>query len=199
MPRFTAAHPYCLIRHGQTDWNAEGRFQGSVDIPLNDIGRGQAARNGAALRAELGDAEGWRFLSSPLSRASETMEIVRRTAGYAPVEAFGREPLLSEVTYGDWERRTIPELEVTEPHLVAERAADKWGFVPPNGESYAMLAARVRRVLERLEGPTVITAHGGVLRSVYWLTGGMDGHEAATADVPQDTFLRVDGAFMRWV
>jgi probable phosphoglycerate mutase len=127
------------------------------------------------------------------------MEIVRRTAGYAPVDAFSRDPLLAEVTYGDWERRTIPELEQTEPHLVAERAADKWGFVPPNGESYAMLADRVRRVLERLDGPTVITAHGGVLRSVYWLTGGMDGDAAANAEVPQDEFLFVDGASLRWV
>jgi broad specificity phosphatase PhoE len=199
MPRFIAPHPYYLIRHGQTDWNAEGRFQGSVDIPLNENGRGQAAGNGEKLKADLGNPAGWRFLSSPLSRARETMEIVRRTASYRPVDDFQFDPLLSEVTYGDWERRTIPELEVTEPHLVALRAHDKWGFIPPNGESYAMLAERVRTVLLRLDGPTVITAHGGVLRSVYWLTGDMDGDEAANADVPQDRFLFVDGASLRWV
>jgi probable phosphoglycerate mutase len=198
MPRFTAAHPFYLIRHGQTDWNAEGRFQGSVDIPLNDTGRGQAKRNGIAFKAELPDVTGWRFLSSPLIRARETMEIVRANAGLEP-SAYDIDPLLAEVTYGDWERRTIPELELTEPERVAERAAGKWLFVPPNGESYAMLADRVRRVLERLTGPTVITAHGGVLRAVYFLIGDMDGEAAAVADVPQDTFLYVDGATLRWV
>ncbi|MCU0830844.1 MAG: histidine phosphatase family protein [Rhizobiaceae bacterium] len=199
MARFTAPHPYFLIRHGQTDWNAEGRFQGSVDIPLNDIGRGQAAGNGVKLKSVLGDAAGWRFLSSPLSRARETMEIVRRAAGYSPVDAYGVDPLLAEVTYGDWERRTIPELEAESPALVAARAADKWGFVPPNGESYGMLAERVRSVLSGLTGPTVITAHGGVLRSVYHLTGGMGGDEAANADVPQDRFLFVEGTTLSWM
>jgi broad specificity phosphatase PhoE len=198
MPRFTAPHPFYLIRHGQTDWNVEGRFQGSVDIPLNNHGRGQAKRNGEAFKAELPDVTGWRFVSSPLSRARETMEIVRQTAGLVPFD-YDLEPLLREVSYGDWERRTIPELEAVDPTLVAARTADKWGFVPPNGESYMMLADRVRAVLAGLDSPTVITAHGGVLRSIYYLIGDMDPDKAAIADVPQDQFLFVDGASMRWV
>jgi broad specificity phosphatase PhoE len=198
MTLFAAPHPFYLIRHGQTDWNAEGRFQGQVDIPLNDTGRGQAKRNGVALKAELPDATGWRFISSPLSRARETMEIVRREAGLDPA-SYSLDPALREVSYGDWERHTIPELAAKTPELVKARAADKWGFVPPNGESYAMLADRVRAVLAALDGPAVIAAHGGVLRSVYHLIGGMAGEEAAIADVPQDTFLFIDGAAMRWV
>jgi broad specificity phosphatase PhoE len=198
VPPFTAAHPFYLIRHGQTDWNVEGRFQGSVDIPINDRGRAQARRNGEAFKRELPDASGWRFVSSPLSRARETMEIVRRTAGLDP-EDYELEPLLSEVSYGDWERRTIPELEAVDARLVALRAADKWGFVPPNGESYALLADRVRSVLANLDGPTVITAHGGVLRAIYVLVGGMAPEDAAIAEVPQDRFLFVDGGELRWV
>jgi broad specificity phosphatase PhoE len=198
MPRYVAHHPFYLIRHGQTDWNVEGRFQGSVDIPLNDHGREQAKRNGLAFKAELPDPTGWRFMSSPLSRARETMEIVREAAGLVPFD-YDIEPLLREVSYGDWERQTVPELEVKVPELVAERSIDKWGFVPPNGESYMMLADRVRAVLAGLDCPTVITAHGGVLRSIYYLIGDMPGHHAATADVPQDQFLFVDGPKMRWV
>jgi broad specificity phosphatase PhoE len=198
MPRFTTAHPFYLIRHGETDWNAEGRFQGSVDIPLNDKGRGQAKRNGEAFKAELPDSDDWRFVSSPLSRARETMEIVRAGAGLDPA-GYDIEPLLSEVSYGDWERHTLAELSLTQADAVAARGRDKWGFVPPNGESYAMLADRVRAVLAGLDSPTVITAHGGVLRSVYYLIGDMDQDEAAIADVPQDRFLFVDGAFLRWV
>jgi broad specificity phosphatase PhoE len=198
MQPFKAPFPFYLIRHGQTDWNAEGRFQGSVDIPLNDIGRAQAARNGAALKAELPDQAGWHFLSSPLVRARETMEIVRAACGLER-QAYAVDPLLAEVTYGDWERHTIPELEQTVPELVAERARDKWNFVPPNGESYAMLAERVRAVLSALPGPSIIAAHGGVLRAVYFLIDGMDADEAATAEVPQDQFLHVDAASLRWI
>jgi broad specificity phosphatase PhoE len=195
---FKAPHPFYLIRHGQTDWNVEGRFQGSVDIPLNDHGRAQARRNGEAFKAELPDVAGWRFVSSPLSRARETMEIVRRSAGLA-ADDYALEPLLSEVSYGDWERRTIPELSAIDPAAVAARSADKWGFVPPNGESYMMLAGRVRSVLAGLDQPTVITAHGGVLRAIYFLIGGMEAEEAAIADVPQDRFLFVSGSHLRWV
>lgn len=198
MPRFTCPYPFYLIRHGQTDWNAEGRFQGSVDIPLNDTGRAQAKRNGLAFKAELPNVDGWRFVSSPLSRARETMEIVRANAGLAPHD-YELEPLLREVSYGDWERRTIEEISVSNASGIAERAGNKWGFVPPNGESYMMLADRVRAVLAGLKGPAVITAHGGVLRSIYYLIGNMDGEEAAIADVPQDKFLFVDGVGLRWI
>ena len=198
MPRFTCPYPFYLIRHGQTDWNAEGRFQGSVDIPLNDIGRGQAKRNGLAFKAELPNVEGWRFISSPLSRARETMEIVRANAGLDPND-YELEPLLREVSYGDWERQTIEEISLTNAAGITERAGNKWGFVPPNGESYMMLANRVRDVLAALTSPTVITAHGGVLRSIYYLIGDTDAEEAAIAEVPQEQFLFVDGANLRWI
>ena len=198
MTRFIAPFPFYLIRHGQTDWNAEGRFQGSVDIPLNDHGRGQAKRNGEAFKVELPNVEGWQFISSPLSRARETMEIVRATAGLNPT-AYTLEPLLREVSYGDWERQTIEEISVSDAASIAARAGNKWGFVPPNGESYNMLAERVRTVLASLKSPTVITAHGGVLRSIYYLIGDMDAETAAIADVPQDQFLFVDGANLRWI
>ncbi len=198
MPRFVAPYPFYLIRHGQTDWNAEGRFQGSVDIPLNDTGRGQAKRNGLAFKLELPDVAGWHFVSSPLSRARETMEIVRRYADLVPTD-YHLEPLLREVSYGDWERQTIEEISLTSPDSIEERAGNKWGFVPPNGESYMLLADRVRTVLASLNCPTVITAHGGVLRSIYYLIGEMEAEEAAIAEVPQDQFLFVDGSKLRWV
>ena len=197
MPRFIAPFPFYLIRHGQTDWNAEGRFQGSVDIPLNDIGRGQAKRNGIAFKAEIPKVEGWRFVSSPLSRARETMEILRANAGLDP-KNYELEPQLREVSYGDWERHTIEEILKTNPEGIAARAGNKWGFVPPNGESYLMLANRVQTVLAAMDRPAVITAHGGVLRSIYYLIGDMDAEDAAIAEVPQDQFLFVNGSELIW-
>ena len=198
MPLLIAPYPFYLIRHGQTDWNVEGRFQGSIDIPLNDTGRGQAKRNGLAFKKDLPNVTGWRFISSPLSRARETMEILRSNAGLDPY-TYNLDPLLREVSYGDWERQTVEEISAINPEGISERAINKWGFVPPNGESYMMLADRIRAVLSSLDCPTVITAHGGVLRAVYYLIDAMDPEEAAIAEVPQDRFLFVDGSSLRWV
>ncbi|MEM8665125.1 MAG: histidine phosphatase family protein, partial [Pseudomonadota bacterium] len=90
------------IRHGETDWNVEGRLQGQLDIPLNDTGRGQARRNGDALAAYLA-AERLQdpdFIASPLSRSVETMAIVRDALGEdAP---FRTDERLREISFGDW-------------------------------------------------------------------------------------------------
>ena len=78
-----------FIRHGETDWNAVQRYQGQTDIPLNDKGRAQAARNGRTLISRLGPAAATLdYVASPLSRASETMAIVRREMGLAPASAM---------------------------------------------------------------------------------------------------------------
>ena len=74
-----------ICRHGQTDWNAEGRLQGQVEVPLNDTGRAQARRNGRHLLELLGDrARDYAYLASPLGRASETMRIIRTELGLDP-------------------------------------------------------------------------------------------------------------------
>ena len=104
MTETASAHlspPFLIfIRHGQTDWNAEGRMQGQRDIPLNDTGREQAKRNGEALKGFLetkGMAhEDLSFLASPLSRAVETMQIVCREIGRED-DAFSRDDRLREI------------------------------------------------------------------------------------------------------
>ena len=75
---------YC-IRHGETDWNAQSRYQGQADIPLNDKGRRQARRNGKALREFMPQLETASFVASPLIRTRETMELVRSELGLDPL------------------------------------------------------------------------------------------------------------------
>jgi probable phosphoglycerate mutase len=173
-----------FIRHGETDWNRALRFQGQRDIPLNEIGRRQAARNGRAIAGLLA-AYGWRAVASPLERSVETMRIALAAAGQ-PDRPFTTDPALVEVGYGDWEGLTLVEIGERYPAEARARAADKWGYVPPNGESYAILSARVAGWLATLDGPTFVVAHGGILRALLHLLAGLPVHDAPHLAVPQD-------------
>lgn len=190
-----------LCRHGQTDWNAEGRLQGQEDVPLNALGRAQAKRNGGYLRNILADrAREFRFLSSPLSRAAETMRIIRTELALNP-DDFATDERLVELHFGDWQGSTIKELRARDPEGIAARKADKWNFVPPgpDAESYAMLAERVRPVFKALDEPTIVTAHGGITRCFLHCYGNLDADAASHVDIPQDRILHYRDAAVSWV
>ncbi len=178
-----------LIRHGETDWNVEGRLQGTKDIHLNEKGRAQAARNGATL-AELFvsqglDEAGFDWVASPLTRARDTMEVLRCQMGF-DAKAYRAESLLREVSFGDWEGETLPEVKLRDPDGHAARKRDKWGFLPPNGESYEMLSERIRPWLYGLERDTICVAHGGITRVVRGMLENIPSAEIPIAMIPQD-------------
>ena len=189
-----------FVRHGQTDWNAELRFQGQVEIDINDTGRAQARANGKTLTRLIDDPSGFDFVASPLRRTRETMEIVRAEMG-VPAAAYRTDSRLVEVHFGDWQGYTIEEIEKARPGAEAERNRDKWEFLPPgpDAESYADLADRVRGWLDEVEGPTVCVTHGGVIRAVFLIAGGLDRHAAAVMTVPQDRILRLAGGKLDWL
>lgn len=157
------------IRHGETDWNVEGRLQGQRDIPINARGRAQARQCGAILRdlfvCDKVNAAALDFVASPLGRARETMAIARATLGLDPA-AYAVDPRLAEVGFGSWEGFTAAELQARFPAVYAERARDKWRFTPPGGESYATMSARIRDWYDGLSRDTVVVAHGGTLRGL---------------------------------
>ncbi len=188
-----------FIRHGQTDWNLEGRLQGRMDKPLNDTGREQAARNGRALSAKLGRAEGFDFIASPMMRTCETMEIAR-TQMNLPPQDYQSENRLKEISFGDWEGHTLAEIEVSDRAGNAARAADKWGWVPPNGESYEMLYHRIGSWLQGITHDSVIVSHGGVMRAYRLvLQPDLDPQEVPHMDVPQDKVLCFSGGEISWL
>jgi broad specificity phosphatase PhoE len=156
-----------FVRHGETDWNRERRLQGQHDIPLNALGRVQASRCGEVLRGLLGRdgrrAEEYRYVSSPLGRARETMELLRAAMGLEP-GTYRTDARLMEMSFGRWEGFTFAELQAREAEGLAERERDKWGFVLPGGESYAQLQVRIGAWYESIEHDTVVSAHGGVCR-----------------------------------
>ena len=191
------------IRHGQTDYNREGRLQGARDIPLNDTGRRQALENGRTLAALPGlefPLADFDWVASPLGRTRETMELVRQAAGLDP-HAYRTDPLLIELSFGDWEGQTLAEVAAHSPGIIEQRDQAKWRFRPPGdrAESYAMLAERVDRFLSTLSGPTICVAHGGVIRALFNRIGKMAGDDAAMMDVPQDRVLRIDGDRIGWI
>lgn len=187
----------CLIRHGETDWNVEGRLQGQRDVPLNDLGRAQAARNGRALARLLGElgqrADAFDWVASPLARARETMEILRREMSLDPAD-FRVDPVLREVSFGSWEGETLPEVKVRDPRGHAARKADKWRYVPSGGESYEMLSARIRPWLAGVRRDTVCVAHGGITRVVRGMLERLPTAAIPSEDIPQDRiYLWRDG------
>jgi broad specificity phosphatase PhoE len=190
-----------VIRHGQTDYNREGRLQGARDIPLNELGRGQARGNGRQMATLPGfdpDAHDW--VASPLSRTRETMELVRENAGLSR-DGYRTDDLLIELSFGDWEGRTMEEIEHDHPGVDRSRDRAKWDFCPPGdgAESYEMLAKRIDRFLSGVSGPSVIVAHGGVIRALFNRIGGIDGNAAAMLDIPQDRILRIEGGKIGWI
>lgn len=190
-----------MIRHGQTDWNAEIRLQGQKDIPLNDTGRDQARGNGRALAGILGaKAASFDYVASPLGRTRETMELLRGAMGL-DAGGYRTDDRLREVSFGDWEGFTLEELETSVPERVAEREASKWDFIPPgdDAESYEILSWRIASWMKDVTVPTVCVSHGGVIRSVFKLLGAMAPEEASMGAIPQDRILKIENDAVGWV
>lgn len=188
-----------FIRHGETDWNAVQRYQGQTDIPLNDKGRGQAARNGRTLSAHLGSAAtSLDYVASPLSRASETMTIARREMGLPP-DDFRRDERLMEQNYGHWEGQLWSELPQIDPEGYAARERDKWSWCPRGGESYQILSARIGGWLESVRRDTVVASHGAVSRALRGLVIDIPKQSLTTLEVPQDRVMIVRQGSIEWL
>src|SRR5207248_2355985 len=157
------------VRHGLTDWNVEQRLQGRHDVPLNKQGRGQALECGEILSAlfatrSLGASE-FAYVSSPLVRARETMELMRMALGLDPQE-YEIDERLVEIAFGEWEGLTFADVFERDSDVVAHRETDKWRFRPPAGESYAQVAIRIGEWAGSLKKDTVVAAHGGTARAL---------------------------------
>jgi broad specificity phosphatase PhoE len=150
------------IRHGETDWNAGRRLQGQSDTPLNATGEAQARRCGKILRKLLALREQepaeLDYVSSPLSRACVTMELIRTALGLEPA-GYRIDPRLIEMSFGDWDGLDFAALQAREAAALAVREQDPWRFVPPGGESYEQLLPRIRDWHSELTRDTVVSAH----------------------------------------
>ena len=163
-----------FLRHGETEWNALGRLQGTKDIPLNARGRSQAVQ-AAGILADLFKREGkdqaaLPYVSSPLGRARSTMELVRGRLEL-PRAGYSLDDRLREIGYGVWEGLTLAESEAKDPEIYARRLADKWTVAPAGGETYAAVQLRMLDWYESLLVDTVAVAHGGTCRALMVALG----------------------------
>jgi len=189
-----------LVRHGQTDWNAEHRLQGQADVDLNEVGRAQAERNGRKLAELIADPRDFDFVASPLRRTRETMELARAAMGLPP-RGYRTDARLIEVHFGDWQGHTLAELDRLTPGATAARVIDKWNFVPPGerAESYEMLSRRAKPWFDELKRPTVCVTHGGIFRILFRIVGRKPQKEAAALDIAQDRVLRFEDGKLEWL
>jgi broad specificity phosphatase PhoE len=190
------------VRHGETDFNRQGRLQGRRDTVLNAHGRRQAAECGALLRdlfaRDHRQAQGFKYTSSPLTRARETMEILRATLD---LEAHNYEvdARLLEIAYGEWEGLTLQEIETQNASVLSARERDKWDFVPPGGESYRELADRIGNWYSSLTTDTVVAAHGGGVRALMAILNVLPEEEATRAQIEQGViYVFADGEMSRY-
>ena len=198
----TGPRRFFFVRHGEPAWNREGRRPGQRDAMLNPLGRSQAGAAGATLArllAERGlDPAGRSFACSPLTRTRDTMDLLRAGLGDAlPAVAF--DDRLRELSFGDWEGRTWDDLKRREPAAIAARRRDTWSFVPPGGESYAMLLDRVSPWLAGLAEDAVVVAHGGVARVLMHRAAAVGTDRATVEPVHQGRVLVFDGGAAHWV
>ncbi len=152
------------MRHGRTAWNADKRFQGHSDIPLDGEGRAQATALAALLRGERIDAA----VSSDLARASETARIVLGPRAL-PLRL---DPDWREMRFGDWEGLTWEQIVAAHPELAAGDETKPKAYTPGGGESFEDLCARVGRAAGRAvaeldeDGVALVATHAGPLHAL---------------------------------
>jgi probable phosphoglycerate mutase len=163
-------------------------------VPLNEVGRIQAGEAATRLRGLVPAYAEIDYVASPLLRARDTMELLRAALGLPP-DTYRLDDRLREISFGSWEGLTWREIRAREANMTTVRARDMWTFVPPGGESYAMLAERVAPAVADLARDVVMVSHGGVARVILHLLGNLPPHQASVAPIWQGKVLvfRPDG------
>ncbi|MFJ6531505.1 histidine phosphatase family protein [Microbacterium sp. NPDC091662] len=178
-----------LARHGQTTWNIEHRLQGQLDSPLTEAGLAQAN----AIADRLVDAHVLTVCSSPLGRAIRTATIIADRIGAELVEV----PELAEIDHGELAGMTWNEIDEVYPTAREERAANRYGWAFPGGESYAQARSRARKALSSCgwasEGVPLLVSHEMIGRMLRAELRGLDASNALGLRHPHGVVFEIDG------
>jgi alpha-ribazole phosphatase len=165
---------FYLVRHGETEWNAENRMCGRTDVPLSEAGRWQAK----SLAARLTPIPYEALYSSPLERALETAHLIAESVGLQPI----LDERLVELDYGQWEGKTLAEIMSNDPKTLRAWDADPGQVAPPGGESGLEAQQRVVSFLDFLaaghpQGHVLVVFHKTVCRLAMCHVLGMSPSE----------------------
>lgn len=177
-----------LVRHGETEWNGQGRRQGQLDSPLTRRGEQQADAVGQRLRPCSIDA----VLSSPLGRAHQTALIIAGHLGHR-VETLDA---LAELHHGELAGLSNEQIEARHPGLLREREQDKYQWRFPKGESYQDAAGRARDALQHLADagyvrPLLVT-HEMIGRLLLAALLDLRPDDALAQNIPHGTIVEID-------
>ncbi len=180
-----------LIRHGQTEMNREGRFQGRLDSPLTALGERQAGQVGARLQGLAAETGGrWAIEASPLGRTRRTADLVAQRMG---LDVRRHDPRLTEVDFGSWEGLTRDGIVALRPDLSGAKA---FFLLSPDGETFEQMSVRVRDWMDEADASDehiVAVTHAGVGRMMRGLYLGFGPDEMRALDTPQDVVFRFAG------
>jgi 2,3-bisphosphoglycerate-dependent phosphoglycerate mutase len=184
-----------VIRHGETDWNRQHRFQGQIDVPLNDIGLEQADRLASRLKHEALDV----LVCSDLQRAQATAEAVARQHDQAPRMALLPEALWREQGFGVLEGLDVPTIRSRHADLWAQWVRHDADYaLPEGGESNRAFHARVMQALQQLVARhagrrVLVVSHGGVLDMLWRTAHGLPLSGPRACEIPNTGINR-----LRW-
>ncbi|ELA9391366.1 histidine phosphatase family protein [Vibrio parahaemolyticus] len=184
-----------VLRHGETEFNADKKLQGHCNSSLTSKGSDQARRVGTTLKQYV-ENRPLRVYSSTLGRALQTSQIVCEELNYS-YENLNKEPRLKEFSLGEWEQRTIPSLEQEVPNLLAQ---NDWYLQAPNCETYESVRERLSSWLSDVthDEDIVVVSHGLTGIVLRGLLLGMDYTQVWQQDLPQDAFFIIeDGRITR--
>ncbi|EPI4957566.1 TPA: histidine phosphatase family protein [Vibrio parahaemolyticus] len=184
-----------VLRHGETEFNADKKLQGHCNSSLTSKGSDQARRVGTTLKQYV-ENRPFRVYSSTLGRALQTSQIVCEELNYS-YENLNKEPRLKEFSLGEWEQRTIPSLEQEIPNLLAQ---NDWYLQAPNCETYESVRERLSSWLSDVahDEDIVVVSHGLTGIVLRGLLLGMDYTQVWQQDLPQEAFFIIeDGRITR--
>lgn len=174
-----------LLRHGETEWNRQGRLQGRKNSPLTELGRAQARQQGEILK-KINGIERFDAVCSPLGRAQETARIALGAVGKLP----RLEPRVAEINAGDWEGKTFADICGSAPDF-HDKDLMRLFLTAPKGEGFDALRTRCAEFLSDLEQPTIVVSHSVTLCMIRGLLGGLNRSEIEALERPQGAVYEV--------
>ena len=189
-----------LFRHGETEWNTEGRRQGHKNSPLTSRGKLQAKNNARCLQQNSSLVEPVIIYSSPLGRAKDTAQIILNELNIS-INSIIFDDRLMESSFGKWEGLTDHEVAEQYPDSWQKRKVDRWNTRPPSGESYADVNTRVSEWYKEVKfsPTTIVICHGLTSRVLRGIYSGFSEQEVFELAEPHVGFFKLSDGIASYI